>query len=471
MGISRRGFVLGTAAVAALGASVQPLAAHAATLMQVSTAKTDITPVIGYPMAGYGTNGPRRALGVNEPLIARCTVLWDNGYPNVIVTADVLGFGRSMHQQIRNGVGGLGVASADFVLNATHTHNGPVLIEKLHPYISYKIEDLAEIEAYSSSLVTKIVSLVQTALSAPRTTCSLEYYVLDENFSFNREGLSYQERDVPTLVARDLNGSPRAVLFSYGAHTVAAGNQQLFDPDYPSEAIKTIEGAFSGAFAQFVLGPAGDQNPATQSGFLGSDAYGYDLGLTIVNEIRSPGRTVTGPISTAYSEVSLPLDISTDDANLATVASMFDARHNNTALPGYYRRHGEIMAAQARNNTFATSVPLPIQRWRFGGAPGLTMVFCGGEIVSGYAAYFRARNGGSGQFWFSGYANEVPAYIPSDELLDHACYAGGWDSDYPGIAGGSMTVYGYLGHFKGRPGGVGPDGVEQILIGAIQSIL
>jgi neutral ceramidase len=50
-----------------------------------------------------------------------------------------------------------------------------------------------------------------------------------------------------------------------------------------------------------------------------------------------------------------------------------------------------------------------------------------------------------------GYANEVACYVCTDDFfpptMTGGSYEGGWDVDRPDIAGGSMTVYGHLGHF------------------------
>lgn len=459
---------------AALTAKVAPAAAAAVPAFQVSNADIDITPSIGYPMAGYGVDSPRLSEDVNEPLRARCTVLWDSGAPNVIVTADVLAFGRTMHQQIRAGVVDLGVGNSDFVLTATHTHNGPVLIEKLDPYIAYNMSDQTEISEYSSWLVQALIDLVADALAAPRTTCTLEYYLLDENFSINRTGFAHQETAVPTLVARDLAGNPCSVLFGYGTHPVAAGGQVSFDPDYPSEAIKTIEAYLPGCFAQFLTGAAGDQNPATTESFEQSDAYGQDLGLTVVNAVELPGRSISGPISTSYSEVQLPLDITLTDENIKAVANAFAARAtrpNDPPYPGWVIRHASVSAAYLRSkpplDSLETSIPLPIQSWKFG---GLRILFTGGELVSGYAEYFR-NVFGTENVWINAYSNEVPAYIPSDEILRAAGYEAGYDADAPGIGGGSMGVYNHIAHFRGKPTSTSPDGVEQLLIASALSIL
>lgn len=483
MEINRRGFLLGTtgavASVAAMTGVSTP--AMAATTYQVATRKIDITPSAGFPMGGYGVEG-RTSTGVNEPLMARCTVIWDEGTPNVIVTADVLAFGSTMHRNIRAKVVQLGVANSDFVLTATHTHNGPALIEKLDPQISYNssAQDLQKIATYSSQLVTKIVQLVSNTLAAARTTCTLDYHVVGANFSFNRAGLSYEERDVPVLVARESDGTPRAVLFGYGAHPVAAGQQAMFDPDYPAEAIKRIEEMSVRTFAQFMLGPAGDQNPSVPDGpspFIASDSLGDSLGRSVRAAITNVGRVISGGISTNYRVISLPLDVTNTPQNLASVAAAYDARAVSDApFPDWERRHATKMAQAARDRTFDTTVDLPLQVWKFSGGAGLKIVFAGGEIVSGYAVYFRVRNGGSAQLWFNGYSNEVPAYIPSNELLNRqgqglGGYEAGISPDQAGLAGGSMAVYNHFGHFLRKMSASSPDGVEEKVISALTNML
>lgn len=437
-------------------------------------------------MGGYGASGEhasgRVSTGVNEPLMARCTVIWDQGVPNVIVTADVLAFGPTMHRDIRAGVVQLGVASSDFVLTATHTHNGPALIEKLDPYISYNStsSEIQKIKTYSTQLTAKIIQLVSNTLSATKTSCTLDYRVASADFSSNRAGLPYEERDVPILVARTSSGTPRAVLFGYGSHPVAAGVQTMFDPDYPAEAIKRIEEISPQTFAQFLLGPAGDQNPTVPSGpspFEASDSLGDGLGKTVRSAITTAGRALSGGIRTDYQRISLPLDVTNTTQNIAAVAQAYDQRFIATApLNTWEHRHAGKMAAAARNRTFDMAVELPLQVWKFSGSPGLQIVFAGGEVVSGYAVYFRVRNGGAAKLWFNGYSNEVPAYIPSNELLDRAgvglgAYEAGISSDSPGIAGGSMAVYNHFGHFLRKMSASSPDGVEETFIAALTAML
>src|SRR4029453_13999868 len=110
----------------------------------------------------------------------------------------------------------------------------------------------------------------------------------------------------------------------------------------------------------------------------------------------SPGRELTGPISSDLREATLPLDLEESPANLAAVRAAFEVRVLNPAgLPAWYSRHGEAMIDRIDNDTYATSVQNPSQVWRIDGNPGLQLAFVGGELVSGYGAYFRQRYGGA----------------------------------------------------------------------------
>jgi hypothetical protein len=213
-----------------------------------------------------------------------------------------------------------------------------------------------------------------------------------------------------------------------------------------------------GVFPMFVQGAAGDQDPNPPQSWATRDAYAQDLGATVVNAIATPGRPITGPIVTSLTETPLPLDITNTPGNMAAVKAAYQHRQTDTTLPAWYARHA------------TTSVPVPIQVWKLSGTPILRLALTGGEVVSGYANYFRANFGGTDGIWFGGYANEIPAYIPSNELLppirSGGSYDGGWDPDFPGIAGGSMTVYAWLGHFK-----AGAGGVEDTFINAIRAQL
>jgi hypothetical protein len=448
--------------------------------LAITTAKVDITPPTGTPLAGYGIDTPRLSTGTNAPLYARCTILWDSGWPNVIVTCDTLAIPRSLNLAIRAQVEPLGppgmtIGHADLVLTATHTHNGGAVSGELDPFDAYNVApgsaaDTA-IQAYTTQILNAVVSVVETALAAPQTACTLDYQVTSQSFSLNREGLPYVETAVPVLCARDSTGHLLAVLFGYGTHPVSGAEQTVADPDFPGAACTYIEAQHPGAFAHFLQGAAGDQNPVGTWSLAYAQQLGQGLGTAVLTAAANPGRALTGPINTAYQDLTVPLDITTTPANLAAVRADYVTREADTTL-GYYRRHAQSMISQIDANSFATSLNLPIQVWTFQGSPALRLAMSGGEIVSGYAVYLRNTYGGTASIWPMGYANEIPCYIPSNELLTGGGihYACGWDTDFPGIAGGNLTVYGWLGHFKIPPASASMD-VETILLNGLATLL
>jgi neutral ceramidase len=442
----------------------------------ISTAKADITPKPGANanpyMGGYGVQGGLRVVTSNtpqlHPLYAKCVILWEDSYPHAIVSLDILGIPRSVHLAVRPRLVALANwASSDIVLVASHTHNGPVVGDMLDPFIAYDLSNRDVIVTYTKWLEDRVVTLVKDALAASRTTVTLDYRVAFAGFAFNRAGLPTVETAVPIITARSGNGSRRAILYSYGCHPVSAGWQEEWDGDWPAEASDIIEDE-TGAFALFLPGPAGDQDPAGVRGWDLRNEHGSTVGGAVVSASATPGRSLTSPMRSQFRDVALPLDITATPANLSAVRAAFAARMPNPGgQPAWYQRHAESMITRIDSGTFATSVPNPSQVWRLGGSPQLKLAFVGGELVSGYAAYFRARHGGTNGLFIGGYANETSCYVPADNFLpplapSWGSYEGGWDSDHPGIAGGSMIVYPQIAHFR-----AGASGVESAVIGAL----
>ena len=136
----------------------------------------------------------------------------------------------------------------------------------------------------------------------------------------------------------------------------------------------------------------------------------------MVDAVDGGGRALPGHIYTQLRDVSLPLDITPTAANIAAVRAAFAARMlNPDGQPVWYQKHAESMIARIDSATFATSVPNPSQVWKVG-SPVLKMAFVGGELVSGYAAYFRTRHGGANGLYIGGYANEMQLLRPREQL-------------------------------------------------------
>ena len=299
----------------------------------VSSAKVSITPTIAQNpyMAGYGAQGAARTVTsstpYSQPLYVRCVVLWEDGYPHAIIGVDVLAIPRAMNQSIRQRLLPLaGWSNSDITLNANHTHNGPVLIDMLQPYTAYGLSDLTLVRSYSDWLEDRIVSAVQSALNAARTSVSMEYATTTASIAFNRVGLSEVERTVSIIIARAGNGSPRAIVWSYGCHPISADWQERWDGDWPAGACGLLESYYgSSCMPVFLQGAAGDQNPVYPWGWSQRDSHASVLYSAVRNAVNAGGRSLSGPLLTSYTDVSLPLQT----LSLSTARSQYIGRFGN----------------------------------------------------------------------------------------------------------------------------------------------
>src|SRR5580704_9650080 len=132
---------------------------HAAeALWKAGAAKAVITPKEAIWMAGYASR-TSPANGTLHELYVRALALEDvQGHRAVIVSTDLLGIPRSIGEHISQTLAAkFGLPREAIMLNASHTHCGPVLRGAL--YDAYPLDDVEKknIEAYSRELEEKIV--------------------------------------------------------------------------------------------------------------------------------------------------------------------------------------------------------------------------------------------------------------------------------------------------------------------------
>jgi hypothetical protein len=407
-------------------------------------------------MAGFGVQAGDRTVTsstpYSQPLHARCVVLWDGSFPNAIISVDVLGLPRSMNLAIRQRLLGLAPwGNSDIAISYGHTHNGPALVDMLHPWTSYGLSDLALVRAYSAWLQDKIVEVVQAALRTTPTPVTLDYGVASASIAINRVGLATVETAVPVLIARGYDTWPRAIVWSYGCHPLSAGWQERWDGDWPSGTCGLLEGYYPSCTAVFVQGPAGDQNPGGTWGWSLRDSHSQLLYGRVRGVVDGGGRPVYGPIFTSYRDIDLPLETSTPSS---TARAQYVARFGNPrGQPAWYQRHAELMVSRLDSGWTESAVPTPVQVWTFVGGTPLRLALVGGELVSAYGQWARSNYGGTGNILIGGYANEVSSYVPDLQFLPggvfpDGSYEGGWEPDYPNLGGGSNTVYPHLFRFS-----------------------
>ena len=423
-----RGGVLSLMLAIALGA--------AETTVAVGGAKVDITPELPIRLAGYQSR-LAEATRVETPLSARALAIGsDADGPVVIVTADVIAVSETMSDAVAAAVRAKhpGLTRERIAVCATHQHTGPAIAGTIPFMFSRDLpaEENARIERYAARLQEKLIEVALAAL-ADRRPARLAWAQGTAEFAVNRRLIvdgkhtGYKatpggpvDHALPVLRAVDAQGAVRAVLVNYACHcTTLKGGDNYVHPDWAGEAAKRIEGRHAGAVALVAIGCGADADPqprglpavATNGG-----AVADEVARVMAGEMRALGRVTHA----AFRRIELPLGRVVPRAEL-------EARLTGKANVAYAA--AQFLRQLDAGKPLPSIVPYPVQAWAFDG--DFAMVFLGGEVVAEYALRLK-RELGVSRLWVNAYANHVPCYIPSRQVLKEGGYEAEAAMDYYG---------------------------------------
>jgi neutral ceramidase len=403
-------------------------------LWKAGAAKAVITPKESLWMAGYAAR-TAPAAGTLHELYVRVLALEDaQGHQAVLVSSDLLGIPRSISENVSQALAKkFGLPHDAIMLNASHTHCGPVLRGAL--YDAYPLDDAQKkkIEAYSSELESTLVRTVGEAL-ARRVPATVSVGQGSTDFAVNRRNnrepdvpvlrashalQGPTDHSVPVLAVRQPDGKLLAVVFGYACHNTTLGIQQ-WNGDYAGFAESNLEEAHPRAVALFFMGCGADQNPVTRRTVELAQRYGRLMSDVVQAVLSKKLESLPPKLRTRYETVTLHLGAAPTRAELTVRA------HERTAYTSRWgaRLLKELDAGHALPRTY----PYPIEVWELGGKQ--LWIALGGEVVVDYALRFKDQYGPG--TWVSAYANDVMAYIPSLRVLKEGGYEGN----------SSMLVYG-----------------------------
>jgi len=94
-------------------------------VLQVGAAEVEITPPVGFRMAGYFSE--RLGTGMHDPLKAKAVVLRDGKEEIAMVFCDLIGMSLNVSTNARAQASRLtGIRVSSIMICATHTHTGPL---------------------------------------------------------------------------------------------------------------------------------------------------------------------------------------------------------------------------------------------------------------------------------------------------------------------------------------------------------
>lgn len=411
--------------------------------LQAGIGAVDITPTGPIRMAGWSSRD-RASEGVSHPIYAKALALRDAaGHTGVWITADILGYSRTMADTLERRLQErYGLSPDQVILGSSHNHSGPMTGDLLHLYFDLETAEEQAVARYTEQLLERIVDVVGQAL-ADLAPAELGLGFGLAGFGVNRRrarGADTLRRpqavdhDVPVLAVRARDGALRGILFGYACHTTAVYDYRI-NGDYAGYAQSSLEAACPGATAMFAAGCGGDINPLPRWREGLGEGCGAMLSAAVQDVLggRYGAMTpVTGPLATGADEPLLSLQ---DPPGRQALQDAL--RGLGPKDLGVERRSIEHqLAVLKRDGRLRDHCPYPIRVWRFGS--GQLVIALAGEPVVDYSLRFRAAYGWN-RTWVAGYNHVLLAYIPSGRVLA--------EGDYEGTT--SMLEYGLPGPFAG----------------------
>ncbi|MSR65772.1 MAG: hypothetical protein EXS24_00145 [Pedosphaera sp.] len=302
-------FLLGLALIAAnsLWAKSPPLNA--------GVAEMDITPHVGFRMAGYFNE--RLATGTHDPLKAKAIVLRDGGEKFAFAFCDLVGLSLHVTTNARAQFSkASGIPVSHIMIAATHSHTGPsfddVRRDYFHGQALAKLgKDPQEQYDYADFLTERLVKVLRQANEhlAPATVSigiakqenlafNRRYHMKNGRVAFNPGQLNPNivkpagpaDSDVPLLFVQPADASqPSAGLTVFACHSDTIGGTE-FSADYAFYLQETLRKTFGEKFiSAFGAGTCGDINHINTGikeekvkGFDVAERIGTTLGRTVI---------------------------------------------------------------------------------------------------------------------------------------------------------------------------------------------
>ena len=410
------------------------------TQWKAGVASVVITPEKPMWMAGYAARkGPSE--GKIHDLWAKALSLEDaQGTRFVLVTVELIGIPRPTRDWMEKQVGSrFKLPPAALLLNASHTHCGPVVRETRYSIYGNTLyglspEQIEQSNQYVDDLQKKLLRLIGKALDdlAP---ARLGHTYARAGFAMNRRSkteTSYRispnpdgpvDHDVPVLRIDSPDGKLRAVVFGYACHCTTMSFNK-FCGDYAGFAQEYVQDAHPEATAFFVAGCGGDQNPYPRRELEYCRHHGRALANGVETALSSQAKPVRGPIKAVLDTVTLDFAEPPGRKQLEEQAKSSDK---------YDRRHAEVLLEELeRTGEIRKTYPYLVQVLRFG--DDLTLVAMAGEVVVDYALRLKAEIADSA-VWVAGYSNDVFGYVPSLRVLQEGGYEGGQAMRYTDLPG------------------------------------
>jgi hypothetical protein len=405
--------------------------------IMAGVAAVDITPPLGLEPGAWRLR-TGRADAVAEPLLAQALVLDDGARRLAIVATDLLWITRDLAAATRRRVRELtGIPPEAVLLNASHNHSAPVLIETdsvkaLVPMGGY--------ERYAAALPERVAGAVYGASAHLRPAAIGHAAGRAPGLSVNRVDPRRPVDDTVAVLRVDGPADPLAVLVAFACHGTCVGGQTLhWSADFPHALRTAVRRDVPAAEVLFLQACGGDIAPldywfgnaaATPHGFPARDRVGAGLAAEVCRLLPAIGTAAEADLRAESRVVALRRRrLPWSDAALEEVdrrlaaqveppypAAWPDDVHTATSaqrFPLHYQR-GALRMYQDMRRRQDVPVEAEVQVLGLGDAALVGVPF---ELFSGPGRALRERSPFPATAVL-GYCNDYLGYLPPTADLD-----------------------------------------------------
>ncbi|MCA9210670.1 MAG: neutral/alkaline non-lysosomal ceramidase N-terminal domain-containing protein [Planctomycetales bacterium] len=301
----------------------------------MGVAEVDITPPVGFPMAGYYHE--RLAEGTIDPLKAKAIVLRDGDVAAALVVCDLIGIATDLSREVRRRASEqTGIPAAHIVIAATHSHTAPDYMKELYRKLGNEPQEPLRAEYIDKLIAEPVAAIVQANRDAKPATLRIGAARQRTPVSFNRRFVMRDgsvrtwmnlanpevvraagpiDPEIGLLMVDDPQGQPRGVLSNFALHLDTVGGSR-WSADYPYFVERALRDRLGENLVSiFGTGCCGDINHAdpTRPERNKSDFIGQAIADSITSQLDQL-RPVANPRLFVKTEtIKLPLQDATEE--------------------------------------------------------------------------------------------------------------------------------------------------------------
>ena len=428
--------------------------------LAAGVAVVDITPPVGYRMAGYFNE--RLSTGTANPLHAKAMALRQGGERAAVVLCDLIGVPVEVTWRARRQAAEkTGIPVSNIVIAATHSHTGPLYFDALRKHfhdlaLARHGADPQEKVDYAAELTAGIVRAIAAADAAARPvrleagtaeqtglSFNRRFHMKDGSVRFNPGPLNPDivraagpiDPQVGIILVRDAadGGAARAAVVNFALHLDTTGGT-LYAADYPFYIEQALRADFGQEFVLlFGTGTCGDINhiDVTKKERPASETIGKTLADCVRAKLPTLKAIARPALAVRSETVQVPLQRPAPDA---VAKAHLDIAKVGTSDMEFLKQVEayKILSLELRGGT---TIPLEVQVLRLDG--DTAAVFLPGEVFAELGLAIKRASPFATTLVVE-LAQDSPEYVPTKKAFAEGSYETVNSRVAPG--GGEMLV-------------------------------